>query len=105
MLERVCSNKNSCTLLVGQQNGTSLEDYSAVSYKVRCKSAYNKTIPPLGSNPREMKRNVHKKHILNDSINIIFCNRKKYPIEDRNHVSVHLEMVGLMRRAGVNFPG
>jgi hypothetical protein len=66
---------------------------------------YNKTIPPLGSNPREMKRNVHKKHILNDSINIIFCNRKKYPIEDRNHVSVYLEMVGLMRRAGVNFPG
>lgn len=75
MLERIWNNKNSCMLLVGWQNGTSLEDYSAISYKVNVNLLYNKTIPPLGSNPREMKRNVHKKHILNDSINIIFCNR------------------------------
>ena len=38
MLERIWSNKNSCTLLVGWQNGTSLEEYSAVSYNVKCKS-------------------------------------------------------------------
>lgn len=73
--------------------------------KLNVNLLYNKTIPPLGSNPREMKRNVHKKHILNDSINIIFCNRQNYPIDDRNHIRVYLEMVGLTRRAGVNFPG
>lgn len=44
--------------------------------KLNVNLPYNKAIPPLGKNPREMKIYVHKKDILNDPINVKFCGRK-----------------------------